>query len=57
MSATVRYESIDDRGYASTETVFGELLDEHPKLCIVQHDYGTTKVPWTNVIDIYENKD
>ncbi|QGJ87299.1 hypothetical protein SEA_WOCKET_53 [Gordonia phage Wocket] len=57
MSATVRYESIDNRHYPCVETVVGDVLDEHPRLCIVQHDHGTTKVPWTNVIDIYENKD
>ncbi|QDF17150.1 hypothetical protein JZX82_gp55 [Gordonia phage William] len=56
MNSTVRYESIDSRGYAKAETVTGEVLDEHPKLCIVEHDHGTTKVPWTNVIDIYELK-
>lgn len=54
MTHVLRYESLDRNGIAIVESAAGQLLDEHPRLAVIVADHGTTRVPWTNVIDIYE---
>ncbi|GAC71078.1 hypothetical protein [Gordonia soli] len=54
--ATVRYEDLNGNGYPKVSTATGEVLEGHPTVVVIEDEHGTTRVPWANVIDIYESR-